>query len=392
MRLILPDSAVESNTAQVYIALVEDYTSGNGAGDPQSMERAVEYLLKGVDLFDRALLLQEGQLESSPAQDIDMDDDEDGGITLQDQMESAESESTESTEQWALIKEPVTKSDVLDTIVAKLEALALLCGLAQYTYEFLQDPFQYARDAGVTLLNKLDSLLEGSPDGTTLELVLSRANFSVALSDLGFKTGTITVQEYTENIQHAFSASSLMGFTGPIVLVNKAEAYIQLAQALGDASNPLTASVRPIEILSHYTLAAKLLTEASGQDKTNARLHCLRGDVEMWRSRIVSGQEGGEKKMATVETLWGNAGVYYRGAKKVAEAYPNGQRDVYLEACVKELVSEVQKQLIRGGKGIEEVVGKVKRELEKYSGWDETVLECVRHGVLDERVLRELEG
>lgn len=391
---------LHSNTGQAYIALAEDFSSGLGGSDPlPQSQRAVELLWNGIGMFDKALVLQEKELQSILPQDINMDTDEDGGVSLKDMdtcsMESMEAggvTETKETEQWAVIKEPVTKTDVLDTVLAKLEALTLLCGLAQYASAAFPggDLFIYQKEQGADLLSKLDTLLEELPDSKT-EAALPRANFTVAVADLGFKHGSLSTEQYTEHVQQAFSSDSFSEPTSPIMSVNQAEAYIQLAQTLSDRTNPNTADVTLDRLLSHYNLAAKSLAVAATQDKNNARLFCLRGDVEMFRSRNLIAKGEHQTKMATINTLWGNAGVFYRGAKRLAEAYPERQKDVRLEAGVKEIMVEVQKQLSGGQGDIKEVIMKARKELNSYPGWDEIVIEATRIGIFDEEVLVELE-
>lgn len=352
---------------------------------------AMELVWNGLRMFDRVLSLQESQLQAIVPQDIDLDT-EDGGVTLSDsstfeKVERADSDRSEQSEQWAVIKEPVTKSDVLDTVLAKLEALILLCGLIQQpgNTQLTGDPFIFYKEQGGDLLSKLDKLLEDLPESRA-EAVLPRANFTVAVADLGFRSRNISAQQYTEHVQRAFP-SGIPAELGPVMTVNKAEAYIQLAQALLESTDRNSAEVTSNQLLSHFNLAAKLLAEAAAQDKKNARLCCLRGDVEMFRSRIIMRNEVDPKQLTTVETLWGNAGVFYRGARKLAEAYPDGQMDMKVEGIVKGILTEIQKQLTWGGDDAEEILANARKELGAFPGWDEIAVEAVRNSVFDEMAL-----
>jgi len=385
----------KSNTGQAYITLAEEVSSGaNGSGSAPSM-RAMGLVWNGVKMFDRALALQESQLQSMVPQDIDLDI-EDGGVTLRDAgifegVERAEADRPEQSEQWAVIKEPVTKSDVLDTVLAKLEALILLCGLIQQTgnIQLTGDPFIFYKEQGGDLLSKLEKLLDDLPESRA-EAALPRANFTAAVADLGFKSGNLSAQQYIEHVQRAFPSGPTAEL-GPVMIVNRAEAYIQLAHTLLDRTNLNTAEVTSNQILSHFNLAAKLLAEAATQDKKNARLCCLRGDVEMFRSRIIMRNEADPERLTTVEILWGNAGVFYRGARRLAEAYPNSQMDTNLEGIVKGIVAEVQKQLTQEGSDAAEVLANARKELSAFPGWGEVAIEAVRNGVFDEMVLVKLE-
>ncbi|KAF8446539.1 hypothetical protein BGX38DRAFT_1271133 [Terfezia claveryi] len=385
------------NTGQTYIALAEEVSSGaNGSGSAPLM-RAMELVWNGIQMFDRALALQESQLQSMVPQDVDIDlDTEDGGVTLCDSnifegVERAEADRPEQGERWAVIKEPVTRSDVFDTVLAKLEALILLCGLIQQTgnTKFTGDPYIFYKEQEGYLLSKLEKLLEYSPESKA-EAAITRANFTVAVADLGFKSWNLSAQQYTEYVQRAFPSGTTAEL-GPVMIVNKAEAYIQLAQTFLDRANLNAAEVTWSQILSHFTLAAKLLAEAATQDKMNARLCCLRGDVEMFRSRIIMRNEADPKRLTTVETLWNNAGVFYRGTRRLAEASPDGQMDMKVEGIVKGIVAEMQKQLTREGCDPAEILANARKELAAFPGWGEIAVEAVRNGVFDEMILVELE-
>jgi len=389
--LICLEFPFNSNTGQAYIALAEEVSSGADGSGSLSLMRAMELVWNGIQMFDRALALQESQLQSMVPQNIDMGTGG-GGATLEILAHSRTgAERSEQSEQWAVIKEPVTKSDVLDTVLAKLEALTLLCGLIQQTgsTQLTGDPFIFYKEQGGGLLSKLKELLDVLP-GKEAEARLPRANFTVAVADLGFKSGNLSAQQYTEHVQQTFPLGAVAEL-GPIMIVNKAEAYIQLAQTLLDRTNPNAAEVTSNQILSHFNLASKLLAEAATHDKKNARLCCLRGDVEMLRSRIIMCNEADSKRLTTVETLLGNAGVFYRGAKKLAETYPDGQVDIKVEGIVKEIVTEVQKQLTREGCDAEIFLANVRKVLGAFPGWDEIVAEAIRNGVFDAVVLVELE-
>ncbi|KAF8420442.1 hypothetical protein EV426DRAFT_612325 [Tirmania nivea] len=396
--LNLPDGHSEHditfNTGQAYITLAEEVSLGANGPRPVSPIRAMELVWNGIQMFDRTLALQESQLQSMVPQGIDLDT-EDGGVTLRDSntfggVERAKADRFQQSEQWTVIKEPVTKSDVLDTVLAKLEALILLCDLTQQTgnTQLTGDPFIFYKEQGGDLLSKLEELLEDLPESRA-EAVLPRANFIVAVADLGFKSGNLSAQQYTDHVQRAFPSGTAAEL-GPVMTVNKAEAYIQLAQTLLDLTNPKAAEVTSNQMLSHLNLAAKLLTEAAIQDKKNARLCCLRGDVEMFRSRMIMRNEADPKRLTTMETLWDNAGVFYRGAKKLAEAYPDGQMDIKVEGIVKGIVAEMEKQLAREGGDAEKIAANARKELGVFPGWDEIVVGAVRSGVFNEMILMKL--
>lgn len=87
-----------------------------------------------MELFQRCLALQEYQYTESQTQDGTMSDDpsmetsdlpdsEEGGVSLTSDEEPPQDD------RWATIVEPVTNNTLVDTVLAQLETLTLLCNL-----------------------------------------------------------------------------------------------------------------------------------------------------------------------------------------------------------------------------------------------------------------------
>lgn len=176
-------------------------------------------------------------------------------------------------------------------------------------------------------------------------------------------------REYTGFVQEAFPSTPTEPL-GPVILANSAEAYIQLAQTLSDLKYWPSVDIPLLEVLSYLTLAAKFLTEAAKEDKTNARLFCLRGDVEMWRSRNILSNKGYQNGMTAVETLWANAGVYYRGAKRFAEVHPSVSRILDLKGLSRRPLLVFNKSLVVG------VQVSVRLLLERRGTWKSFLDKC----------------
>jgi hypothetical protein len=109
-------------------SLVEATTDSRSNPGPDSLA----LLEEALGLFQRCLALQEYQYTESQAQaevptdDASMDDarlsdTEDGGASL--------TSDEPQDERWATIVEPITNNTLLDTILAQIETLTLLCNL-----------------------------------------------------------------------------------------------------------------------------------------------------------------------------------------------------------------------------------------------------------------------
>jgi hypothetical protein len=117
-----------SNTAQILTSLVEATTDPRSNHSPD----ALSLLEEALGLFQRCLALQEYQHTESQSQsaaisndasmdDFDLPDAEDGGVSLTSEEPQ--------DDRWATILEPVTKNTLLDTLLAQVETLTLLCNL-----------------------------------------------------------------------------------------------------------------------------------------------------------------------------------------------------------------------------------------------------------------------
>ena len=368
-----------SNTGQVYVALAEELV----AVDANLKGTALDYVLKGVEKFDAAYRLQEPQNQDfETGADIDMmeDDDDNGGVKL---TESPTTETAEEPqEQWVHVKQPITKLDLIDTLLAKLQALTLLCSLLPTPS--LATMLEITQTMGPSTVTTLNSLLSQVDTSTQRDLLssatLAISNFTTACADVQFKHGLLTPPGYADIVSTAFPAD----VTDVVILTNKAEAYLQLAQTLFEhhhnlhGSQPNTPLLRTV--LTHYTTASTLLTNASTlQPPPPATLHILRGDIELLRSRIYLLLF----PTAPPSQLRKNAAVYYRGASRVAEAQ-GASTEVRREAKVKEGMAEIEI-------GIEtedyERVEKGKNMVCGEAGWMEIISEAVRMGTVSEVVV-----
>jgi hypothetical protein len=132
--IIVPNTYTTSNTAQILTSLVEATTDSGSNPGPDSLS----LLEEALGLFQRCLAVQEYHYTESQAQaaaipedasmdDVDVPDTEDGGASL--------ASDEPQDDRWATIVEPVTNSTLLDTVLAQLETLILLCNLTPASSE-----------------------------------------------------------------------------------------------------------------------------------------------------------------------------------------------------------------------------------------------------------------
>ncbi|KAH0555988.1 hypothetical protein GP486_006069 [Trichoglossum hirsutum] len=356
LRLQQENADVLFNTAQVLTSLAEALSEGRGSVPESELKGgALGLLEEAVELFQRCLTLQEYQFSESQAQMEEMAGAEqnasqtEGEDTLMgDTASTAAAEAAAASleasedERWATIVEPLTPDTLLDTALAQLETLTVLCGLAiSEAGSGLAWIEEYSTNL---ILNKISALARGTD--RQREVALARANFICAFADASFKSGQMDLQTYKKEVFLAFDDEKLGDITNdPQILSAKAEALMSFCSAIADPfyDQNLDAGT-PGDINSvrwnHLSLALDSLTMASKlpEARNVAKIHLARGDVEMLRFRLGQPPNNYEPAQKNSETLLKNAAVYYRGAAGVARNA--GMKEETTEAAMKETVAK----------------------------------------------------
>lgn len=269
----------------------------------------------------------------------DMKMSDDPGHQAEDQPQSVNLNLQFSNEeQWASIVESVTTSTLLDTTIAQIETLTAICGLM-----VSQNPtgLQWVEGNSRPMLARASTLSEGSD--RVREILLSTANFTCALADAAFRTGSLNLNAYQEELTSAFGKD--------IDIPNFAQALCDRA----DASLAFTASMRATidmtsinasDLLQLNDIQWKYLTQAL-TDLTAAtklpdlhnlpKIHLRRGDCELLRYSLGRSPQSYKYAAQSADLLLENADTYYRGAMKLAMVEMAGQEEA--EALVKEAVA-----------------------------------------------------
>ncbi|KAH0537397.1 hypothetical protein FGG08_005796 [Glutinoglossum americanum] len=383
---IYPDSfdiAYNNNTAQVLTSLAEVLSEGRRSA-PESKDEALGLLEEAVELFQRCLTLQEYQFSESQAQMEGVADAteqntqqiQDGDALMGDATSTAAS-SVEATEdeRWATIVEPVSLDTLLDTSLAQLGALAALCGLA---ISEAGSGLAWIEEYSANLIQNKISAIAKSTDRQK-EVALAKANFMCALADVCFRKGQMNPQTYERELYMAFSNEELGDITNdPEALGAKADALMAFCSAVVDHISDQKFDAGILNNLNlvrwnQLTMALDSLAMASKlpDAKDVAKIHLVRGDVELLRFRLGQSPNNYEPAQKNSETLLKNAGVYYRGAAGVARN--EGMVEEATEAAVKETV-------VKGLSGDELALVALKRLLKDDR---EMLEEMVEEGFLD---------
>ena len=307
---------ISSNTAQVLTSVAEFMSEGNASHT--NKQESLQPLQEALELFQRCLELQESQFTQA--------EDEARMMTAtviedQEQPSSATGSTSDGAgqEQWASIVEPITKSNLLDTVIAQIQTLTDMCGLmANETAGGLPWIEELSRDI---LQNKLASYATAS-DRTT-EGSMAKANFICAYADASFRVGGIDLPTYEREVDNAFSISGLAN--SPQGLCDRADALLALCSSVRAITKD--AELQKVETDRLNTIQWKALSRALSDlkaastlpDAQNlARIHLRRGDCELLRFRLGEAPTSYGPARSNAATLLKNAEVYYRGATGAA--------------------------------------------------------------------------
>ncbi len=319
----LTDCAIcASNTAQVLTSVVETDMESVRSQEGQR-SNSLTLLQEALDLLRRCLTGQEFRFAESQTL-MDVVDDKPAVARMDDGKERAViSGSSEAVEdgQWASVLEPVTKDTLIDTAIAQLETLTLVC-------EFLvSDPgsgLAWVEENIHDLENKIRVYVEGT--NRELEVAVARANLICALADTIFHAGRIDLFTYDAELNRAFGTHLDLS-QHPHFLCDHAEALITLTTSVLHSLSLETGCAEDEKqsistlLWQRLTTASLLLTSASKLPSAQnlANINIARGDVELRRLRLGAAPFDHAVARRNGATLVKNAETYYRGAVALAK-------------------------------------------------------------------------
>jgi len=336
-----------SNAAQILHSLAETSTETH-----VDLPNPAALLRQALLYFKRCLTIQEYHLAEFTTQQ----DAISGGTSSQEPtLSGAPSQNGSATlssdqvqeERWATIVEPVTNDSILDTILAQLETLTTFCSIT--TTEHAIAGISSLEDFANSLLTeKLPVYMAGT--NRKFEVDLTCASFFAALANTKFFLQEIDFAVFTQAVHDAFASLDLTG--NPEGLVAKAEALIAYNNAFSGGS-----AIKEINDARWKALTSALenLTSASKipTAKNVAKLHILRGDVELYRFQLGSPPCSYDVATKNAGVLLKNAEKIYKGAELTARAtgVENDMQEALTKvALVKSLQGDVEQiQALMGG-------------------------------------------
>jgi hypothetical protein len=185
-----------SNTGQVLSSLAAEVTANNPL---QASEDTTSCTLleEATELFNRCFAIQQAEFakfeeQIAPA-DTDTSSAQPEEINQTQVQQSSSSTTSQSQgdkeEQWVSVREPVTRNDVLDTIVALVDTLSILCSRSSrlggsQAQKFLHTVEQIGTPTLLEQLSSLATLTERDLDGA-----IARAGLVSAVSEAKYRLG-----------------------------------------------------------------------------------------------------------------------------------------------------------------------------------------------------------
>jgi hypothetical protein len=327
MHLQQDNTDILFNTAQVLTSLAEVATDWKRYSEKQTYN-GLTILCEALELLQRCLTLQELRLTESEEQISAMKENatsaEPGGseeamAESQDGSPETSDSQQQEQEQWASVIEPITKSTLVDTAIAQLETLATLCALLTSEHgHVIVWVEEYSSDL---LKERIASYIEGT--GRQHELLLARAKFISAMTEVSYRCGRIDLETYKRELSDAYE-NDLDLSNDPDGLCSRAEALIAFNSAISDAAllhQPDTVAQSTALRWQSLSSALDSLSAASKlpQAENLPKIHIARGDVEISRWQLGRRPWNYSASSGNAKTLLKNAETYYRGAAALAQ-------------------------------------------------------------------------
>ena len=301
-------------------------------------ENALKEFQEAMELFQRCFAVQEYQLNETQSLSTNMPSPENPNQEARDCLtDEAVDTQFPAEAQWTSIVEPITANTLLDTTIAQIETLTVICGLMIF-----QDPtgLPWLEEYSSPLLHRAAVLAEGTD--RVQEVSLSSANLKCSFADAAFRTSRLNLLAYQEELESAFGHETDPRSSARW-LCDRADAFVTLIASihstidLGSQTEAELSQLKDVQwkyltnALEDLTAAAKL-PDVPNQPK----IHLRRGDCELLRYRLGKAPSCYKLAARNMTMLLRNAEVYYRGAAKLAKVEMAGQEEA--EALTKEAV------------------------------------------------------
>lgn len=324
------------NTAQVLTAVAENVANEGSLSD----ETVVQYLQQALELQGRCLQFQATKLAESHKFQTDMlrqaDDSEDDGGAMVDSTTTSAFEDQDEKGQWVSIIEPITTDSLIDTVLAQISTLTTLCSvmvtqIAEHgDSRPLVSPAWLEEYFNKLIEGDLQDLIKHSEtafQNRAAEVLVSKATFQASLLELAFRTKSIDLETYREQLDVAFhTINPDLAASGEFCMAH-AKALMSMDSAVNEVmmNDPNRVDTTYANLRwNMLSKAQKMLTTCAGLEATKAdgatlaMTHMIRGDISLCLHNLsyppISFSQASQNKAQLLK----NAEVFYRNASKLS--------------------------------------------------------------------------
>lgn len=202
-------NSIASNTAQVLTSIVDTANEqGSAAENPEQLsillQEALEIFAQCLKQQEAAYLDFQTQLradENGPAVATWDDTNTRDAPSVSNDTQATDEDDVQ--EQWASVMIPVSKSSILDTILAQLETMSTLYSLLR-TDKLVSSIIEYARPL---VVEKLPFYV--TETGQDLEAAIALAGYASAEADARFRLMGLDMQSYSAEVQQVRESPQL---------------------------------------------------------------------------------------------------------------------------------------------------------------------------------------
>jgi len=380
---------VRFNASQVLVSLAECLSEEDDDGE------AVGLLHEALEMLSACLARQEMMIEQQNAGFGEEGAEEDGGVPLDEGGSNAGSDSPQ--EQSATIVNPVTPSDLLDTVQASLSALTTLASMVDSSgLQMLGDIAHQLTESKAP--SYLSLLPNDQQDSARFAVGLARATFIAAFADAQYSNQLIELQTYMARLD---TFVTLPGKDRSAhALFTEAQARSELVLSALDQTQAQPAMFPASECWKQLSTAQISLTAASkltdeDAKERKAKVYESKADIELLRWRLASAPGYGlsEAVQKSAPTLLANSRTFYKGAVDHGKAL--GEDDVVEKATGRYVLVNAMAKLASEGAESSSSAGSAGAAGPAIAGAEgvdliEVLGECVEEGLLSEEVADQL--
>lgn len=328
---VAPDDAdLLFNTAQVLTTLAEEYSKG----DTQTFETTLDCLTRALECQQKCVDVQERRLRESQTQiggwaaEEDYEDEE-AGVRLDSEVDAPVDHSAVQS-QWVSIVEPVTTETILDTLLAQLNTLTVICNIinsalsagSAVEMNLFSITSQVETQSQKIIQGRLAELTRhGLSQERLLEIELAKVNLTTALLEIAYRMRHVDLKQYRHARDSIFTNTMAVHEHANFWIAD-AKSLMSLNAAVPSVDTGLTmdsAALRWNVLSKAQTLLSRAATSPAlaGDSDARARTHLLRGDISLSLHILALPPIEYAQARANRAQLLKNAVVFYRNAAKL---------------------------------------------------------------------------